>query len=246
MDLTGKNVLISGGTRGIGSSIVDTFNEAGANIFATGTNNSEIQKLNNAANADSKIKYLQLDVTDQNSIELFSDAIKLIPQIDVLINNAGVNKINPVTEIEDGDWDWIQTVNLKGVFQLTKQVAKKMKKQKHGKIVNVSSIWGVISKAQRAAYSTSKWGLIGFTKSVALDLAPYNVLVNAISPGFVNTELTKKILSREQMDELSRNVPLGRFAEPKEIAKTILYLSSDLNTYITGQNIVVDGGFVSQ
>ena len=120
-----------------------------------------------------------------------------------------------------------------------------MKSQNFGKIINISSIFGVVSKKKRAAYSSTKWGLIGLTKAVALDLAPFNVQVNAISPGFVDTNLTKKILGVEKMKEISSTIPLGRLASSEEISKVALFLCSNLNTYITGQNIIVDGGYTS-
>ena len=168
-----------------------------------------------------------------------------LDRIDVLVNNAGVNKINPIDEIAEEDWDWINAVNLRGPFLITKMFAKKMKEQKSGRIVNISSIFGVVSKEKRAAYSTTKWGLIGLTKAIALDLAPDNILVNVVSPGFVDTELTRRVLGEEGIDELVGKIPQLRLANCKEIAKTVLFLASEHNTYITGQNIIVDGGFTS-
>ena len=128
---------------------------------------------------------------------------------------------------------------------MTQAASEKMKKQKSGKIINIASIFGVVSKENRAAYSSTKWGLIGFTKAVALDLASFNVQVNAVSPGFVNTDLTRRILGPENLKQLVKTIPQGRLAQPEEIAKVVLFLCSNQNTYITGQNIVVDGGFIS-
>jgi 3-oxoacyl-[acyl-carrier protein] reductase len=156
-----------------------------------------------------------------------------------------VNKIESVTEISLDDWDWINAVNLRGPFLLTQAASENMKKQKSGKIINIASIYGVVSKENRAAYSSTKWGLIGFTKAVALDLASFNVQVNAVSPGFVDTNLTRRILGPENLKQLSETIPQGRLAQPEEIAKVVLFLCSEQNTYITGQNIVVDGGFTS-
>ena len=162
-----------------------------------------------------------------------------------LLISEDINKINPITEIVIDDWDWIHAVNLRGAFLLTQIVSERMKKQKFGKIINIASIFGVVSKEKRAAYSSSKWGLIGFTKAVALDLAPFNVLVNAISPGFVDTDLTRRTIGPENIKNLAETIPQGRLAKPEEIASVVLFLSSDQNTYITGQNIVVDGGVTS-
>ena len=163
----------------------------------------------------------------------------------MLVNNAGVNKINPIDEIAEEDWDWINAVNLRGPFLITKMLAKKMKEQKSGRVVNISSIFGVVSKEKRATYSTTKWGLIGLTKAIALDLAPHNILVNVVSPGFVDTELTRRILGDKGIDELVGKIPQQRLANSEEISKTVLFLASEHNTYITGQNIIVDGGFTS-
>lgn len=244
LNLSGKTALITGGTRGIGAEIVNCLAAAGAKVIATGTDNTKITELNEESKSGST-RYLQLDFNDQTSLKDQLHEIEKLERVDILVNNAGVNKIDSIWDIDEVNWDWIQNINLKGVFLVTKIVAEKMKQQKSGRIVNIASIWGVISKAQRASYSTSKFGLIGFSKAVALDLAPFNVLVNVVSPGFVMTELTKRILSKEEMEKLKGDVPLNRFAEPEEIAKTVLFLVSDLSTYITGQNITVDGGFIS-
>ena len=168
-----------------------------------------------------------------------------LDKVDVLINNAGVNKIDTISEISVEDWDWINTVNLKGPFLLTQAVSESMKLQESGKIINIASILGVVSKEKRATYSSTKWGLIGFTKAVALDLAPFNVLVNSVSPGFVDTDLTRRILGPENIKKLVETIPQKRLGKTDEIAKVVLFICSDLNTYITGQNIVVDGGFTS-
>ena len=156
-----------------------------------------------------------------------------------------INKVDLIQDIEEKDWDWIQNVNTRGPFLLISKIAEKMKNQGFGKIVNIASIFGSISKSKRAAYSTSKWGLIGLTKAVALDLAPYNILVNSVSPGFIDTELTRKILDYKEIEELKDTIPQKRLGEVEEIAKIVLFLSSDLNSYITGQNIIIDGGFTS-
>ena len=192
-----------------------------------------------------KIQYHQLDYSSAESVKEFISLVKGLDKVDVLINNAGVNKIESVTEISLDDWDWINAVNLRGPFLLTQAASEKMKKQKSGKIINIASIFGVVSKENRAAYSSTKWGLIGFTKAVALDLASFNVQVNAVSPGFVDTDLTRQIIGPENLKQLVETIPQGRLAQPDEIAKVVLFLCSVLNTYITGQNIVVDGGFTS-
>lgn len=247
IQFTNKVVLITGGTRGIGKTLVQEFHQDGAIVYGTGTDKTQIERLNAEHQDESRLNYIHLDFTKPESVAQALKQVEALPQIDVLVNNAGVNKINPVDQLEEADWDWIHTINLKGVYQITQVVSKKMMTQNSGKISNIASIFGVVSKAQRAIYSTTKFGLIGYTKAAALDLAPYNVLVNAVSPGVVMTELTAKILSNEKdRKAITERIPLQRFAQPEEITKIILFLSSDYNTYITAQNIVIDGGFVSE
>jgi len=244
LDFKNKTVIITGGTRGIGAAIARTFTDSGAHVLVSGTDKTENDKIENSGN-EHNIQYHQLDFTSDKSVNQFLNAVNKLKKVDVLINNAGVNKIETITEISVEDWDWINAVNLRGPFLLTQAVSKNMKKQKSGKIINIASIFSVVSKEKRSAYSSAKWGLIGFTKAVALDLAPFNILVNAVSPGFVDTDLTRQILGHENMKQLIETIPQGRLANPDEIAKVVLFLCSDQNTYITGQNIVVDGGFIS-
>jgi 3-oxoacyl-[acyl-carrier protein] reductase len=244
LDFKNKTVIITGGTRGIGKSLALVFNEAGATVIITGTKEPSAVNLDLIKNKRS-IQYHQLDFSLDESVKQFIHTVNELDKIDVLINNAGVNKLDSISEISVDDWDWINTINLKGPFVLTQAVSEMMKKQNSGKIINIASIFGVVSKEKRAAYSSTKWGLIGFTKAVALDLAPFNVHVNAVSPGFVDTDLTRQILGPEKIKRLVETIPQGRLAKPEEIANVVLFLCSDLNTYITGENIVVDGGFTS-
>ena len=240
-------VLITGAGSGFGKVTALAFARQGDTVYASMRNPDDNCSLaRTAADENLSIKLLKLDVTDKSSIQ---KAVDVIFQnegcLDVLINNAGVNKIESISNISIENWDFINAVNLRGPFLLTQAVSEKMKGQNSGKIINIASIFGVVSKEKRAAYSSTKWGLIGFTKAVALDLAPFNVQVNAVSPGFVNTDLTRQILGPEKMKQLVESIPQGRLAQPDEIAKVVLFLCSDQNTYITGQNIVVDGGFTS-
>ena len=162
---------------------------------------------------------------------------------DVCVNNAGINIIKPLDQIESEDYNRIQKINLEAPYKIIRSLVPGMRTLGSGKIINVASIWSTISKTYRSLYSTTKAGLVGMTKAMAVEFAKDNILVNAISPGFTMTDLTKKSLSEEQMYELANTVPLGRFAQVDEIAEVILFLASDHNTYLTGQNIVVDGGF---
>lgn len=244
IDFTNQIVIVSGATRGIGAAISNLFLQSNATVIATGTNIEQIEQLNLASGSDKQI-YKHLDFTSASSVSAFLDYVKSQDRIDVLVNSAGVNSIDLIDHITDADWNWIDQVNLQGPFQLTREISAVMKQSGYGRIINIASIFGVVSKSKRAAYSTTKWGLIGFTKAVALDLALDNIMVNAVSPGFVDTELTRRILSTDEINELLKTVPVGRMASPEEIAQTVLFLSSSLNTYITGQNIIVDGGFTS-
>ena len=162
---------------------------------------------------------------------------------DVLVNNAGINIIKSQDKINDHDYDKIENVNLKAPFYISRHVAKKMSNNEGGRIVNISSIWSIISKSHRTLYSTMKAGINGMTRSMSVEWGNRRILINSISPGFVKTELTKNSLSMEEMNNLKNQIPLNRFAETNEIAEVVSFLVSKKNNYITGQNIVVDGGF---
>lgn len=246
IDFTGKTVLVTGATKGIGAAIAFAFETAGASLILTGTKQEQIDTINksNKSHGKDHICWIQVDFSSHESTASFLDRIEHGLPIDVLINNAGTNIISPIDQVTADNLDFLLSVNLRAPLLLCKSVSSNMKKNSYGRIVNITSIWSVITKPGRVVYSATKTGLAGLTKAAAVDLAPYGILVNAVSPGFVNTELTAATLSAEEHDQLSRQVPLGRFADPEEIAKTVLFLSSDLNTYITGQNLVVDGGFV--
>ena len=238
MKFKGKNAIVTGGSRGIGKAICDSLWQLGCNVITTGTSVNKKGFL-----VKQRWGYLRLDLLDPKSIESFIKTIKKLDHIDVLINNAGINIIESIDELNKDNWDMMLQVNLTGPMLLAKEVSSVMKKRKKGRILNVSSIWGVISKEKRDAYCATKTGLIGLTRAMALDLAPYNILVNALCPGFTMTELTKSTLLKSEIDSLSAQVPLGRFACVEDIARVAVFLCSDLNTYITGQTIVVDGGF---
>jgi 3-oxoacyl-[acyl-carrier protein] reductase len=240
-----KNVLITGATRGIGKSIAEEFEKAGANLLLTGTNINEIESLNGKLKEEDRKKYYALDLKNKSSIIDFIQSMKKIKKIDVLVNNAGINKINYIYDTIESDLDDILNVNIKAPFLLIKEISSLMKEQNYGRIINIASIFGTITREKRAAYTTSKAALIGLTKTASVDLAKYNILVNTVSPGFILTDLTKSILSESEIKELESKVPIGRFGKPDEIAKLVLFLSSELNTYLTGQNIIIDGGYVN-
>ena len=220
-----KVILVTGSTRGIGKQIADDFESLGGNVMRFGTDD---------------VNFLNFDSTNS-----FINLLSNLDKIDICVNNAGINRIDYLEDIPIEDYDEILRVNLYAPFLVSQAVSKVMKKNKYGRIINVSSIWGTKTKEQRTSYTTSKAGLIGMTKTMSVELAKYNILVNSISPGFTSTELTKSILSEDDIKQLSEQVPLGRFASVDEISKVVLFLCSDLNTYINGQDIKIDGGFTN-
>lgn len=246
IDFHGQTVLVTGATRGIGKQVADDFANLGASLILTGTDTKQVESLNEGAlHSNALKKYFVADFSDKQSTEIFLDEIGRYNRIDVCVNNAGINRINYIDETLVEDFEDIMAVNLHAPFMITRVVSRIMKRNGYGRIVNISSIFGVISKEKRSVYSISKFGLHGLTVSSANELARHNVLVNTVSPGFVKTDLTERILGPEEMAALATQVPLGRFAEPAEIARIVLFLASSLNTYIAGQNIIADGGFVN-
>jgi 3-oxoacyl-[acyl-carrier protein] reductase len=244
IDLTDRIALITGGTRGIGKAIAKRFIEAGASVILTGTNLSEIQQLNSENKSD-RISYLQLNFNELASIDAFLTKINEKDRIDILVNNAGINKIALNTETTDADFDMLHNVNVKGPYILCREISKVMKHNGYGRIVNLTSIWSTITRPGRSIYTTNKNAVTGLTKTLAVELGRYNILVNAVGPGFTLTELTKATNSVDELETLIGLIPMNRMAQPEEIANVILFLSSNLNTYLTGQNIIVDGGYTN-
>ena len=224
LDFTNKLVLVTGATKGIGKQIADDFEHLNASVIRVGSKD--------------------VNFLDQTSTHKFADKISGLG-IDICINNAGINRLDRIEEITATDYNDVLKVNLLAPFTISQAVSQLMIDSGGGKIINISSIWGTITKEKRLSYSTSKAGLIGLSKSLAIDLAKYNILVNTVSPGFTLTALTASTLSKDEMKQLIKQIPLKRFASVNEISKIVLFLASDLNTYITGQNIIVDGGFTS-
>jgi 3-oxoacyl-[acyl-carrier protein] reductase len=184
-----------------------------------------------------------LDLGCQQSIACFIEYIDSLPKIDCFINNAGINVPESIWEMKESSLVSTLNVNLLGPATVLQAVANKMRVQKHGRIVNVASIAGILAKKRASAYSSSKAGLLGLTRAIAMDMAEFGVLVNAVSPGPTLTSMVEELISEQDCQNIVDNIPLKRMANPEEIALVILFLCSDLNTYITGQNIVVDGGF---
>ncbi len=229
----GKNILITGVSRGIGKAIAKEFHKLGANIIGTSKTISSNKK---------RFRIIKVNFFEKSELSKFYNYVRN-KKIDILINNAGINKISSINKINIEDYKKILYLNLEIPALITKLVSKNMIKNKKGRIINISSIFGVVSKEMRSAYSSSKFGILGLTKSSALDLANKNILVNSISPGFINTELTRRILKKSGMKIMAKTIPLKRVGKVEEIALLTVFLCSNYNTYITGQNIVIDGGF---
>ena len=243
-DFANQTVLITGATRGIGKKISESDVFRNSNLILTGTNIDAIRKFN--SECSSNINWVCVDFTQNNETDFFLKEIENEKKIDVLINNAGINHIQNVEDFPIQKFDDIINVNLRIPFRLIQSVIPKMKQQEYGKILNIASILGSISMPQRSAYSASKSGLIGMTKSVALEVAKYNILINCVSPGIINTDLTNRILSKKNIQEKNKEIPIGRLGNPSEILGLIIYLCSKENTYLTGQDIKIDGGYSLQ
>ncbi|GAB2695473.1 SDR family NAD(P)-dependent oxidoreductase [Aliiglaciecola aliphaticivorans] len=232
-----KEIVVTGGTRGIGAAIVQVLLSAGFKVIATGRNVSSLKFTNKNEN----LEYQNLELDSQESINEFCEFLSTRKSLYGLVNNAGINRITEFQDIPFADFEEVLQVNLKSVFYLSQSISKLFKDG--GRIVHIGSIWSVITKKGRVSYSTAKSALSGLTRGMAVDLADRNILVNTVSPGFVETELTKSSLSESEIENLSQQIPLCRLAQPEEVAKFVGFLLSADNTYLTGQNIVVDGGF---
>lgn len=243
VSLEGKIALVTGGARGIGKEIALVLAKEGANIALCDINLEEAEKTAKEIQELGRDSIaFKADVADLGQVQDMVDKIlDKFKRLDILINNAGITRDGLILRMSEEDWDKVIAVNLKGCFVCTKVVSKVMLKQRSGKIVNLASIIGIMGNAGQANYAASKAGIIGLTKSVAKELASRGVCVNAIAPGFINTEMTAK-LSEETKKNMLLNIPLRRLGEPKDVANLALFLSSENSSYITGQVVSIDGG----
>lgn len=241
MLLKEKVVIITGGARGIGRAIGELLTKEGARVVIGDLDKEEAEK---TAMEIGQALGLELDVTSSSSVEeMVNRTQEEFGRIDILVNNAGITKDTLLIRMKDEDFRAVLEVNLVGAFRCLKSVAKIMMKQREGRIINISSIIGLIGNAGQANYAASKAGLIALTKTSAKELAPRNILVNAICPGFIQTAMTDA-LSDKIKEEMLAVIPLKKFGQGLDVAKTVLFLASDLSSYITGQTIVVDGGMI--
>jgi len=245
MRLKDKVALITGAAQGIGRDIALKFAAEGADIAVGDINLEKATKTVQEIEAlGRKALALELDVTDYakltDSVNKILDKFK---KVDILVNNAGITKDNLLLRMSDAEWDAVLNVNLKGTFNCTKAVSRLMIKQRYGKIINIASIIGIIGNPGQANYAASKAGIIALTKTTAKELASRNINVNAVAPGFIQTEMTSK-LPEELKQKMQEAIPLGRFGSPVDVASVCVFLASEDASYITGQTIIVDGGMV--
>ena len=245
--LKGKTAIITGATRGIGRGIAEVFAKQGANVLFTYSSSSDLAKEieDNLSKENVIVKGYKSDASS------FEDCQKLVNQIteefdtvDILINNAGITRDNLLMRMQEEDFDKVIEVNLKSVFNMTKAIQRTMLKQRFGSIINMSSVVGVKGNAGQSNYAASKAGIIGFSKSIALELGSRNIRCNVIAPGFIVTEMTDK-LSESVTEDWINNIPLKRSGSPTDVANVCIFLASDLSSYITGQVINVDGGLLT-
>ena len=245
--LEGKTAIITGASRGIGRGIAQVFAQQGANVAFTYSSSVEAAKaLENELNAlGVKAKGYQSNAANFDEAQQLADAVVAeFGSIDILINNAGITKDNLLMRISEEDFDSVIEVNLKSVFNMTKAVQRTMLKQRKGSIINMSSVVGVKGNAGQTNYAASKAGIIGFSKSVALELGSRNIRCNIIAPGFIETEMTAK-LDEEVVNGWRAGIPLKRGGTPEDVANVCVFLASDLSAYVTGQTIHVDGGMLT-
>ena len=240
IDLKNLNIILTGATGGIGGSILNILHKCNSNIIATGTNDN---KLNDIKDKYKNVNTKKFDISDHSSIESFINECNDTFQnkIDVLVNNAGITSDNLSIRMKDEEWNKVINLNLTSTFLLSKHVIKKMLKNKNGKIINITSIVGHTGNIGQANYSASKAGLIGMSKSLALEYGTKNIKINCISPGFIKSEMTDKI-SESFKKNLEEKISLERLGAPEDVANAVVFLASGLSDYITGETIHVNGG----
>jgi 3-oxoacyl-[acyl-carrier protein] reductase len=244
--LEGKVALITGATRGIGKKIAEMYAEQGAKVAFTYAGSVEkAQALEAALSSVTQIKGYQSDASDYDAAQkLIDDVMEEFGKIDILINNAGITRDNLLLRMSKEDWDKVMRINLDSVFNLTKAVIKPMMKAKSGSIINMTSVVGISGNAGQSNYAASKAGVIGFTKSIALELGSRNIRCNAVAPGFTETEMTAD-LDEKTLQAWRERIPMKRAGQTKDVANACIFLGSEMSSYITGQTLNVDGGMLT-
>jgi len=243
MRFENKVVMVTGSNRGIGKEIARSFANEGARVIILGRDGAMARSVSEEMiKKGLKADSFACDVTNlENVNEIVNKILDKYKSIDILVNNAGITKDNLLLRMSESDWDDVININLKGVFNCTKIVTKVMLKAKKGRIINISSIIGIIGNTGQANYAASKAGMIGFTKTIAKEFASRGITANSIAPGYIETDMTAQLKSSAQ-EYLLKKIPLGKFGKASDVAATCLFLASDEASYITGQTIVVDGG----
>jgi 2-deoxy-D-gluconate 3-dehydrogenase len=246
-DLSGRVALVTGGNGGIGRSIALAFADAGASVAILGRNPEKNRRaLAELLEIGVRALAIEADITDRAQIEpAVARVEREFGSVDILVNNAGIGLIKPSLQVPVEEWDQVLAINLTACFLMSQAAGRRMAKRKLGKIINISSIYGLFGNAVAASYSATKGALINLTKSMAIELAPVNVQVNAIVPGYFRTELTDGFKDKPFYDELIRRVPAGRWGEPDELAGAAIFLASHASDFVTGTSVVVDGGFAA-
>ncbi|WP_400194404.1 3-oxoacyl-[acyl-carrier-protein] reductase [Lysinibacillus telephonicus] len=242
--LDGKTAVVTGASRGIGRAIALQLASEGVNVVVnfSGSEQKAQQVVEEINSLGAKAIAVQANVADNESVQsLMNAAIEQFGSIDILVNNAGITRDNLIMRMKEEEWDDVINTNLKGVFLCTKAVTRQMMKQRSGRIINITSIVGVMGNAGQANYVAAKAGVIGLTKTTARELASRNILVNAIAPGFITTEMTDALPEEVKSSMLSQ-IPLGSLGEPEHIAKAVVFLASEDSNYMTGQTLHIDGG----
>lgn len=242
IDLKGKNAVVTGSTRGIGRAVAQALANAGARVAIVGRDRERAAAVAAEVGHDARGFACDVGSTEQVA-QLVADVEKEFGGIDILVNNAGVTKDNLVMRLKDEDWDEVLNANLRGAFAAIRAVSRSMMKKRSGRIINMASVVGLMGNKGQANYAASKAGLIALTKSVAKELGTRGILVNAIAPGYIETEMTEA-MTPEAKAALNGMIPLERLGKPEDIAAAVVFLASDMASYITGQVLVVDGGMV--
>jgi NAD(P)-dependent dehydrogenase (short-subunit alcohol dehydrogenase family) len=248
-DLTGKVALVTGGSKGLGKAMAHGLAEAGADVIISSRNEAELKPaLDEVLHGTGRRgRYIVADMSKRDDVSrLARTAVEAFGRVDVLVNNAGTNVPQPIDEISDADWDFVMEVNLHSVMALTRALVPQMKARRWGRVIHISSVMGYVSKPGRDGYSATKTALLGLARAAALDLGGHGITVNCIAPGPFLTDLPARLLSDAEKEEFARRTALGRWGEPQELVGPVLLLASDAGAYITGQSLVVDGGWLAR
>ncbi len=247
--LNGKNALVTGGTRGIGKAIAVEYAKQGANVVVFGTNEERakavIEELIQEGKSSQSFSYQLVDVSKLEDVsKAISKCDETLGGFDIVVNCAGVTKDKLLMRMSEDDWDKVIDVNLKSCYNICSSVVKSMMKKRAGKIINISSVIGLTGNPGQVNYSASKFGMIGFTRSLAMELGKRGICVNAIAPGFIETDMTE-VLPENVRTELLKKIPMQKLGQPEDIANAAVFLASSMSGYVSGQTLVVDGGMLA-